>query len=152
MVPLEDLDQHFSRLTAYIRHHLREAETLCDFQTCMTAFSARAYRPHEKNYYVKRVDQVRSWKEHLACMKRHLRGIGGASAPKVFQFTKVRRATVLNCSIIILTYEIKFYRFCYLACVCVAQSMFQSFKKSSNYHVQPGHPAATAKDCQHPAA
>lgn len=92
----EDLDQHFSRLTAYIRHHLREAETLCDFEKCMLAFSARANRPHEKNYYVKRVDQVRNWKQHLASMNRHLRGIGGTKAPKVFQFTKVKRATAFQ--------------------------------------------------------
>ena len=81
----------FGRLSSYIKHHLREAQSLDDFATCLEAFLKRMQRPHEKLHYVRRVDKVRDWKSFFLTMERHLRGIGGPKAPKVYEFCQLKR-------------------------------------------------------------
>ena len=86
----------FGRLSSYIKHHLREAESLDGFATCLEAFLKRMQRPHEKLHYVRRVDKVRDWKSFFLTMERHLRGIGGPKAPKVYEFCQLKRGLALG--------------------------------------------------------
>ena len=92
---MQDLDQIFGRMSSYISHHLKEAQNLDTFAACLRKFLSRIGRPHERIHFVHRVDRVRDWKGLLAHMGRHLRGIGGPNAPKVFEFSKLQRILTL---------------------------------------------------------
>ncbi len=84
----EDIDQLFGSLAAYVKRMLPVAHSMADFIKCFEDFFEKLKRPHEPVACVRRIDHIRDWKGYFASMGRHLCGIGGPSAPKVFNFIR----------------------------------------------------------------
>lgn len=96
---IQDLDQLFGQASTFLRHHLRFAETIDNISDCLQKFLQRVDRPHEPLKIVRRLDTVRDWKTHLQLLNRHLRGIGGPRAPKVFEFVQLKGLLLEVCSL-----------------------------------------------------
>jgi hypothetical protein len=82
------VDQLFGRLASFVKHHHNRAAGLGDFATGLSSFLGKIRRPHEPLSIVRRMDSIRDWKSHLLKIPRHLAGIGGPRAPKVYEFMK----------------------------------------------------------------
>lgn len=98
----EDIDQLFGELAKWIRKRLPRAETLDEFETSLNEFLAQLNRPHEPLHYVWRINHVRNWKVWLEQLGKKLGGIGGPSAPHVYEFAARRgseRWFLLGCTV-----------------------------------------------------
>eukprot|EP00959_Pyramimonas_sp_CCMP1952_P376301 7882029-Pyramimonas_sp.AAC.2 len=85
----EDIDQLFSRLARYIRKHCPVLETIDDFVKAISKWSAdMLHRPFESRRYVWKLDNARHWKPWLQKMLKVVTGIGGPTAPHVFNFQR----------------------------------------------------------------
>jgi hypothetical protein len=90
----------FGDLAKWIRKRLPFAQTLGDFKSGLVTFLSELKRTHEKIREVVQVDQVRDWKSWLQGTKRHVRGIGGPSAPRWFQgVARKRRLAKVSVSV-----------------------------------------------------
>jgi hypothetical protein len=59
-----------------------------DFKISLERFMSCVCRPYEKTRKVTVVDKVRDWKGWLAKSGKHLFGIGGPTAPRVFEMQR----------------------------------------------------------------
>ena len=82
----EDIDQLFGSLSSYVKRMLPVARSIGDFIHCFEEFFEKLKRQHEPVAVVRRIDHIRDWKGYFESANRHLCGIGGPSAPKVFNF------------------------------------------------------------------
>jgi len=84
----QDVDQLFGELAKYIKKRLHGAACLNDFVLELQRFLHQLGRQHEKLNYVIAMNNIRDWKSWLECLGKKLVGIGGPSAPHVFEFCR----------------------------------------------------------------
>ncbi len=85
----EDVDQVFGELSKFVKKALHYAEVVDDFVKGINRFLQVLVRPYEKRFrLVLRMDRIRNWKSYLHQLGVRIEGIGGPSAPHVFDFIK----------------------------------------------------------------
>jgi hypothetical protein len=75
----------FGELAKWVRKRLHYAETLESFRVSLFKFLGSLKRPNENEHRCVIVDKVRDWKAYLSTTQKHVAGIGGPSAPRVFE-------------------------------------------------------------------
>ena len=84
----EDIDQTHGEVAKRLKRDCRRAMSIWDFRSALDKIVKSLHRPHEKFAEVLVVNRVRNWKDHLASLSVQVSGIGGPSAPKVFECIK----------------------------------------------------------------
>ena len=81
----EDVDQVHGEVAKGLKRDCRRAQTIWDFRSALDKIVKALRRPHERFVEVLVVNRIRNWKEHLEKLCVHVSGIGGPTAPKVFE-------------------------------------------------------------------
>jgi hypothetical protein len=84
----EDIDQAHGEVAKRLKRDCRRAKSIWDFRSALYKILRSLNRPHENIAEVCVVNRVRNWKDNLCNLNVQVSGIGGPTAPKVFEFVK----------------------------------------------------------------
>ena len=92
----EDIDMVFSLLASWMWKVLLLA-TVTYFVASIKTWLQQIKRPHEPHRFVVKLDQIHDWKTWLGKLGRHIVGLGGPSAPHVFELVRRNGTRIHDC-------------------------------------------------------